>query len=233
MSETMKEKDYQEKINSLFNKWIDEYQKEDKESFVKDGVPFPEYYFSNTPRILFVLKDPNDPKANFESSQLGSYRDFGEFKGDDWHNGMKQRIAAMYKALSKQTELKDEDAIRNIAFMNLKKTGGTNNVCSRVIAKYASCDRDNILEEISIINPEYIVCCGCCIQFLKQIVLNLPFNYRGRWRKRVEKIGGYTYIWKEHNIKIIDMYHPSYTRKGYANKESYITEFKRRISDDI
>ena len=139
----------------------------------------------------------------------------------------------MYKALSKQIELKDEDAIRNIAFMNLKKTGGTNNVCSRVIAKYASSDRDNTLEEISIINPAYIVCCGCCVQFLKQIVLNLPFNYRGRWRKRVEKIGGYTYIWKEHNIKIIDMYHPSYTRKGCANKESYITEFKRRISDDI
>ena len=144
-----------------------------KESFVKDSVPFPEYYFANTPKTLFVLKDPNDPKANFESSQLGSYRDFGEFKGDDWHNGMKQRIAAMYKGLSKRIDLKDEDAIKNIAFMNLKKTGGTNNVCSRVIAKYASNDRDNILEEISIINPEYIVYGGCCVQFIKQIVLGL------------------------------------------------------------
>lgn len=58
-----------------------------------------------------------------------------------------------------------------------------------------------------------------------------PIDYRGRWRKSIEKIGAYTYIWKEHDIKIIDMYHPSYTRKGYASKERYVAEFKRRVSD--
>lgn len=225
--------DYQKKINTVFEKWIEDYKSDGRKSFVKDGIPFPEEYYSNSPKVLFTLKDPNDLKADYESSQLDSYRKYAETGEDDWNNRMKLRISKIYKILSNKPDLEDNKAIRNIAFMNLKKTGGSNWVPDNVVALYASKYRDRIIEQIEVINPDYIVCCGCAIPFVKYVILDLPLNKRIRWKKFVERKGNYGYFWREKNIVVIDMYHPSYTRNGFSGAKGdakYIDMFKERIA---
>lgn len=226
---------YQERIDTVFAKWINDYKRDGKNSFVRDGVPFPEDYYVNSPRVLFVLKDPNDIKATYESSQLDAYRDFGEKKIDRWHNRMMPRIAKMYKVLGGKSdkEMSEFEAIKNIAFMNLKKTGGSNCVSGNVIASYTSIYRNRILEQIDIINPDYIICCGCCVQFVKYIMLDLPLNKRVKWRNLVEQKGNnYCFYWKKKDIIVIDMYHPSYTRNKFAHDSEYIKLFTERIGKD-
>ena len=44
--------------------------------------------------------------------------------------------------------------------MNLKKTAGGNCSCSDEIAEYARRERDLLQEQLAILNPHIVVCCG-------------------------------------------------------------------------
>lgn len=50
--------------------------------------------------------------------------------------------------------------INNITFMNINKRGGFSYTDMTILNTYAMQFSDNIVQEIEIINPELIICCG-------------------------------------------------------------------------
>ena len=225
-------KDYLTELEELFYEWKENYSKKGLD-FIKDGIPCPEVFEKEKQKVLFILKEANDKNSN---DQLPSYSEYASGEKDNFKNkGIKIRLAEMYKVITDQ-KLSNAEAIKRIAFLNLKKVGGESVSTPSNISKFASEDRNSIIREINIINPDFIVCCGCFSIFYKHFILGKKSADKSNWRKYVNHLSTNVVLWKSENkeIKIIDMYHPSYSYNGYSGRSgdiTYINEFKRRLSD--
>lgn len=77
-----------------------------------------------------------------------------------------RRINAMQEVLVKVLNKDKED----ISFMNINKRGGISYTDMTILNTYAMQFSDNIIEEIEIINPEIIVCCGAGIKRVIEMI---------------------------------------------------------------
>lgn len=189
------------KLNELFTEWENEIL-DYKDCFVRDGIIDEKRYDASKLKILFVAKEPNDPKH-----KIGDFR-------DDWNKGLyysfAYRIAEWSYGILNDFPQFDEikisseeahNAIKSIAFMNIKKSGGGGVAHYSVIFEHYDKNRAYLLRQIEIIKPELII---------------LGISFWGELRKELFpdaewKKSGYGIdigIVKE-KYKIIDFYHPS------------------------
>ncbi|MCP1110541.1 hypothetical protein [Ohessyouella blattaphilus] len=112
MDEQMREWFEEQKIADVYN----------KNTFNVDGIVEPKCYDH---KILFVLKEANDTVSDGVIDQIESYRDTAKGKGDGFKNAaIKRRLARMYKVASNRNDLEDAEALKHVAYINLKKTSG-------------------------------------------------------------------------------------------------------------
>lgn len=115
-----------EQLDSLFDEWeqtVSEY----KGKFVRDGIINEILYKDTSPKILFITKEPNNPKQT-----RGNYR---EWWGDGVKSPFSYRIAewsyGILNDFPKYDEVWKENrihkSIQQIAFINIKKSGGAGN----------------------------------------------------------------------------------------------------------
>lgn len=196
----MKNMTKNDQLNQLFEKWKQHVNGEIK----LDGIINEELYNNADPKILFIEKEPNDPKQ-----EAGDFREW-------WKKGIKFsfsiRIAEWsYGILEKFPEYDsvgrsyDEAyaAIQNIAFMNIKKTGGQGSSQIKDIINHIENDEIYRLihKEIVIINPDIVI-----LGLSKRKLRNKLFP-GVEW-----KDSGYDVaigLLKEVNARVIDFYHPS------------------------
>lgn len=225
-------------MDELFERWIKAHG--DKEtSFIKDGIPFPEIYKEQSPKVLFILKEPND-KEGKNPDQIKFYREFALGLSNDDCRGLITKIGLLHKAIWNQ-EGNERDSIKKIAFMNLKKSGGYAVCNNKELACYIDDYKTCIIEQINEINPDYIVCLGSFDFLVKYVLLNKDTRVR-RWRKANINIADKVYKYRtkaEHpedkiNYKVIfNMYHPS--MRGISRND-YVENFKnnyKAVMDDI
>ncbi|NAY91385.1 hypothetical protein GTQ34_05585 [Muricauda sp. JGD-17] len=188
-----------EQLNLLFENWeaeIPEY----KGKFIKDGINNEDLYTNAKTKMLFLTKEPNNPKQ-----EAGDFRKW-------WKEGLKytfsHRLAEWsYGILNDFPEYEQtwhdkegfSSAIFYVAFMNIKKIGG------KGLSNYAEMERhllqnkDRLLRQIEIIEPDVIIT-GLTWKKLR----NQLFD------KVIWKHSGYNIaIGRYQNTKIIDFYHPS------------------------
>lgn len=191
-----------EELKEVFDEWKAKHFPNDR--LYRDGI-INEDEFQASPlgkRILFIAKEPNAGKhgeALIDPSFI-----------EEWNNGNPQyvfakRIAEWSYGILNGFPAYNQAAnqvgyLKKIAFINLKKLGGTGSANSSGILKSVEEHSELLRMQIDIISPNIII---MCTSFDRKICSAL-FN-EVKW---VDS-GYQVMIAKVNQISIIDFYHPS------------------------
>lgn len=196
-----------EKLQGLYNSYK---SLNPNEHFVPCGVVNEEAYESSSPKLVFVLKEPNDPRQTSGWSIVG-------FIQDQVKEGLSGRpIYPMWKVIGIwsyaihngfprygdiNTVQNAVEGLKCIGMTNLKKSGGGSTANNRAIREYAEKTKELWKSELEIMNPDIIVFCGTF-----WIVTEL-LGLRG-----VKTATGYYYsVWKHGrgSSLLVSTYHPA------------------------
>ena len=188
-----------EQLNQLFDDWeraVPEY----KDKFVRDGIINEKLYQTATPKILFVMKEPNNPEQN-----PGDFREWWKdkikytfsYQITEWSFGLLNNFPQFDDIWAKKdTAL---NAIQHIALMNIKKSGGGGNSKYNRMIEHVNMNFDFLHRQISIISPDIIIMGTSWNELRNGLFPNIE------WVK-----SGYDiFIGKHNKTKVIDYYHPS------------------------
>lgn len=164
-----------EMMNEIFKEW-----KERKLLFCEDGIVDEDGYNEADIKILFVLKDVNNPIVNSveedEKSLDGINIDMRRImrEKNEKDKGTWKTLLEWLKALLKV----DFIPVNQLAFINLKKDEGQGSVSASTVRQYAKRDADLIRKQIEIISPDLVIVCGSdAFESLAQDVYNLDKNH--------------------------------------------------------
>lgn len=188
-------------LNQLFERWqnVRQYL-----GFKKDGVVNEPMFKS--PYILFICKEPND-----QQQKEGDYREW-------WNNEMlytfSRRIGewshGIFNCFPPYESFSNEDshqALRSIAFLNIKKVGGGRIADHIEIIRWLERDIDFLKEEIEIIDPKLIICCLGLSKITRKLFEEIP--------ERDWQSSGYGIPYARIRGRLIlDFYHPSTPAPG-------------------
>ncbi len=188
-----------EQLNQLFDEWeqtVSEYQGK----FVRDGIINEQFYETASPKILFIAKEPNNPKQD-----AGDFREWWKeeiaytfsYRLSEWSYGLLNNFPQYDDIWTKKgSALK---AIQNIAFMNIKKSGGGGNSEYDRMIEHVKMNFNFLHRQIDIISPDIIITGTSWNELRDGLFPNI------KWTK-----SGYDIlIGKHNNAKVIDYYHPS------------------------
>lgn len=152
-----------QKLSQLYTDWKDE----NPGHFVDGGIVDEERYEKCETKILYLLKEVNDPiqekdwsLVNFIRSQIVTskfYRSIGIL--GLWNFGLQQGFPS-YMSIMKDKEKSMAEGLSDIAITNLKKTGGGGSSNMADIMVHAKYTKELWVKEIELINPDIVVCCG-------------------------------------------------------------------------
>ena len=200
------------KMKKLFEKWKQEHKDDKlyeydtpsidgkiipKENFISDGFCISNVIKENT--ILYISKESHeyDKDSIINKEKINEYKYLKKCFADNKNSSFPSRIRGMQEILGKD--------IKDMTFMNINKRGGFSYTNMAVLNTYAMQFSDNIVNEIEIINPELIICCGIGLKRIINMV--------------------YTKCDKELNRPIVEVNHPSYV----ISKEKYLDSFREEL----
>ncbi len=159
-----------EEEDRLFKAWACGY-----ELFVPDGAVDADEYARSRVKLLFVLKEVNDPGGGgWDLRQF--LRDGG--RGPTWNTVTRwvesiQRLPCLvpWSELSTVDNDRRKQALRKIAVVNLKKEPGGGSAEDDQLRAALQRDRKFISDQLSLYAPDYVICCGT-------LVTDLPFGVK-------------------------------------------------------
>jgi len=195
------ESDYLEKHNKLMKRWSKRYLHKNN-IFIQDGIIDISRWQKSKRKILILLKE--------------AYGDIGDLCSlirDEWE-GPKYKLwwstsywlYALQKISANSTppfptkqEQFDEcsEFLLSASVVNIKKSDGKSSSDTEDILEYAKKDKKLLEEQISLINPE-IILCGNTSEYFWQY-----------WPDEIKQIGNTGYVFKTGNYIIIDYWHPA------------------------
>ncbi len=188
-----------EQLNQLFDEWeqsVDDY----KGKFVRDGIIDEQLYQAVTPKVLFITKEPNNPEQ-----KAGDFRDWWRdeisyafsYRLSEWSYGLLNNFPQYDDIWTKKGSA--HKAIKQIAFMNIKKNGGTGNSEYNRMMEHVKMNFEFLHRQIEIISPDIIITGTSWNELRDALFPNIT------WVK-----SGYDILIGKHkNSKVIDFYHPS------------------------
>lgn len=203
--------DITNKENELFKQW---QTAKNYKIFAKDGVVNPEQWELESYRILYILKEVNYDKPDFD------LRDFLKTGGSPTYWKTWNNIARWTKAILEGGDYlgyvsKDEKTkwLSRIAAMNLKKVGGKAQSNDLEIREYAINDSKEIREQIGLYNPDIIICCGRGTGKNADLLYENVFQVEDKlspWQPPIEEYN-YFYVQlddSDKKIPVVSFYHP-------------------------
>lgn len=182
----MTAEDYRKEIAELFEKWKKEqtietdedynsykFENVSKTSFLPDGIIDAEKYFSASKKVLFIAKEANWGGNNTENEVNGTNSDFwlqsvvnntGAYAGKE--TNFSKGLAMLYNAyITNSFDSPDysHNGLKNCAFINLNKRGGYSFCSYPTLVGYVERYGKYIAEQIDLINPDIIICCGIAL----------------------------------------------------------------------
>lgn len=208
---------FEEKYDLLNVKIKSHYKKVEKANwkFIEDGIINVKKYFDSHIKIMWILKEPycdNDNSGGGWSlvRNLDIERSEGKKKDSSgtWHPiaYCSYGILNGFLRFEKMGEIKNSPeinkSIKNIAFINIQKLPAKRSSNDLKIGKSFSENQDILIEQISIINPDIIIC-------------GAGNNAFGRLKKHLNKI-------KDSEKKcLIHAYHPNQKKIG---RDKYVNQ---------
>lgn len=197
-----------EKENDLFSEWQKKYE---DSSFVIDGCPNPEVYIKEKIKIVFVLKDANLGSPD-SSNRIYDQREELEHNPIQWWETI-ARWSYFFKMPSAswcraEKEVKTRESIRDLlghhCIVQLKKAWGGGSVENETLADAVKKDKNEIVNQLSIYAPRFIVACGNGEHLAEALDLkNTDF------RKTSAGIGYWETVLANKPCYVIDYCHPS------------------------
>ena len=161
--------DQKQQLEELFDKWRCK-PNHAGQPFITDGIVNLPKWTKQNPRVLFFLKEAytDNPKGYDLTAALDSEgADFAKKNSPIW-----ARVAVWTQAIYDSTELpplpydeakiksQADDNIRSIAVINIKKSNGQKSSNDTDLKEFLANDKDQLTEELKIINPDVILCGG-------------------------------------------------------------------------
>lgn len=144
---------------NLFAEW-----RESRTGFVADGVADEQEYQASTPKLLFILKEVNDPDGG--DWDLRKYMREGG-RSQTWNNitrwteGIRNISSDLsWQDLNEIDEPRRIKAITSIAAMNLKKAPGGYTADHAQLTIVAAEDKEFLNRQFALYDPDIIICCG-------------------------------------------------------------------------
>ena len=186
--------------DELFAEW-----REKRPGLVADGIVDEEAFLSSSPKLLFVLKEVNDPNGGG-----WDLRDFVKAGGraDTWDNVTRwvegiRRIAEdiSWNELFEVDQVRRQRALRSIAAVNLKKSPGSHTTDGAKLYKIADEDKVFLNRQFSLYEPDLTICCGTSEPFH----LLVPMCKHPQWKITRR---GVTYHEHKPGRFVVDYSHP-------------------------
>lgn len=139
-----------------------------RDGFVKDGITVEESYLSSSPKLLFVLKEVNDPD--------GGDWDLREFvrsgaRSQTWDNIVRWIIGIRnidqdfdWKKLENISEEDRKNQLQSIGAINIKKSPGGHTSENSSLWAVAMEDKDYFKKQFSLYDPDIVICCGSVVK---------------------------------------------------------------------
>lgn len=143
-----------------------------KNNFINDGIFIKEEYEKASKKVLFIGKECNlahdtdmIKEEVYTSGQnfWASYEVEKALKGEKVNNKFIKGLAMINNAILNEnysTPNKNPSTLVNAAMINLNKRGGYDYCIWETLEGYVKKYEDKIREQIDLINPDEIVCCG-------------------------------------------------------------------------
>jgi hypothetical protein len=158
-------------VDEIFEKWEERHG---TEKFVRDGIINASAWRQAGQHIVFLLKENNrapksssgraDSEYQRDSRTPELQRDFRPLCNKypwaeigQWAYGL---LHLQSNPTFREADENRNDACRQVAIVNLKKTAGGNASCSAEIRRYALQDKEFLQEQIALLRADIIVCCG-------------------------------------------------------------------------
>lgn len=181
-----------------------------KKNFIPDGIIDEACYEQSKKKILFIAKEAaclsmdKTAEENFLLAQNDGFWCRKVAFGEEKVSPFSIKLALLANALMTgnfEDPNTDIDILKYVAFMNLNKRGGFTKCHRGILRDYVQKYRDLIEEEIKIISPDIIVCCGVGI--------------------RDDLLKKYVHI-PDENVPVLEVYHPSYA----VSYEKFLNKLK-------
>lgn len=209
-------KNYEEKQNDLFNnKWIDHSEDESKK-FTWDGIVAQNeeefsLWLNSKAKILFLVKEAH---GDYEPSIPAEIERKFNLNLARW----KYLIEGFFTNGEVPNFPADEiikGSNTGMAIVEVKKYDEGKKISSNEeILHYAKRDSEFLREQIEIINPTVIVCCGTFSSYEDGIYANENNSIKHEYYGVFENIDASIYTHR--NRTILNFYHPSYTKSPEA-----------------
>ncbi len=216
-------REYCENMDRLFGEWKKESGTVEKvikdkqkvftidhlnQVFIRDGVVCPEKWFSQNIRPLFLLKEAYGGASDWDliSDHLSKP---GAASGNMWRriaewtyglqNSTKDKIAAYSSGICHDQF--GNKYLKQIAVVNVKKSGGESTSDMDTIRAYADFDHDRLKMEIEYCDPTIIVCgyTGSVLDRIFGTAIRKPWNDNYYYFIEI----------KDHPVIILDYWHPA------------------------
>ncbi|GEM_PF-798130 len=213
MGEGYKEPQKCENLEELFKSWRNcqkDLCEEDRgKSFTSDGFLGDEEEFKRQDeRVLYILKEANSKNADetlrIEDGGFWAHRVINR-ETDEKPGELLNTIRDLQNIIIIEEKTDDISVLKHAAYMNLDKRGGSNSSDKQKIKEYVDKFEEYIIKEINIINPTIIIECGT-YSFMESIHARIKCK------------------------KIVDMWHPGYSRFLKGGKKRYMEEFVKRYN---
>jgi len=159
--------------DALFKKW----RRHHGVDFVADGVVSEQHYGASKPKVLFLLKEPNDPgpcRCDLRTYLLDGARQPSWTNVARWTEGIqKLDVDIPWSELSNDamTDARRQKALRSIVAVNIKKTPGGFTSDHKELKRVAVQDARFLEEQLTLYTPDLIVCCGQVVtDYLKRTI---------------------------------------------------------------
>lgn len=169
---------YEQAHDKLMVEWRSRHRAAGYKEFVTDGVVCPEVWFSQTTRVLYILKEANNGgEGDGTDWSLPDYLnrpDGGKGRtwtaAAEWQYALQNTTADGIPAfdnwlgapvgdMRKYREIQ-KALLRQCAVLNIKKSNGRNPSNDDDLSRYVSEDGDLLKRQIAIISPTVILCGG-------------------------------------------------------------------------
>ena len=224
-----------EKLNELFVRWKEKSEQTEhigeKSSFCEDGLMYKYGHEKNyvdklwgksQKRIMFFLKDAKEPSGD---SRLWLYEEGTDYENNRILKPKLMKVLAYWLygfTTVEDGKIEEFDTITHeqlvecfnqvpFAYVESKKQSGESRIQSTVLSEYIDRYKDFLIEQIDILNPNIIVCCG---EPQYKFVLNKI--YIGS-----EQIDKNLFYNKGKQTLIFYSYHPSYYLREWKRPETF------------
>lgn len=206
--------EFQSSLDALMKEWAECHKSKGWISFISDGAVNAEEYLKAKPKICFFLKEAYS-KRDDEDWSLTEWLSDGAMTRmwgtvADWAYGLQRTSPTSIPPKPELTNSEKSDILQSIAIVNVKKSNGSVQSDYADLLQYAKSDQTYISRELSILDPDIIVCgnnssllrlmYGASIQKNGKVVADGAIDYAFMHKHGYVVMGGKV---------IIDFYHPA------------------------